>query len=346
MPRASSSGAWAGLDLQEAGWPPVCIRHRRVDGSWNDAGPAGPGTPPGQRRCPASAFADSCPGTGEHMPVPGRAGRPGGWEALGSGVGRWGGVLALASRNSPQELRVSVWQGRASQALLLACWVLRGAQRPGAVRTAWPLFSTPPGWLTHQAFSLLKVKTSRTCCLFFCVSASSGNLPPQGSWRGEDLGVPGSERKVARCEGSHVTWHLRGGTRLARTQGRAFLLLVDVASGVVAAKTRRPFSLRLPRSDMPEENRPVPEREPRHALVTVRVRPRVSRHFVTEGPRRGGGRRVPRLLVAPRRADAFPSPSFLSVANDGLSRTENATHPASSPSAPRLPRDREDGSEC
>lgn len=177
MPRAASSGACAGLDLQESGEPPACTHHRRVRGSWKGSSPAGSGAP-SQCRYPASAFTDQRPGTGEPVQVSGRAGRPGGREALGSGVGRWvgtgprwGGVLALASRNSPQELRISVWQGRESQAPLLARWALRCARRPGAVLAARPAFSRPPGRPILQAFSLVKVKTLKTYCLFFCVSA-------------------------------------------------------------------------------------------------------------------------------------------------------------------------------
>lgn len=69
-----------------------------------------------------------------------------------------------------------------------------------------------------------------------------------------------------------MTLHLWGGTGLARIKGRVFLLLVNTASGVLAATKRRHFLLCLLRNDTSEKNRHVPESLGSHWSLPVCAR--------------------------------------------------------------------------
>lgn len=66
-----------------------------------------------------------------------------------------------------------------------------------------------------------------------------------------------------------MTLHLWGGTGLARIKGRVFLLLVNTASGVLAATKRKHFLLCLLHSDTSEKNCHVPESLGRHWSLPV-----------------------------------------------------------------------------
>lgn len=80
---------------------------------------------------------------------------------------------------------------------------------PGALGPCSPLsqlcprhLADPPGVLPGQGQDI-KYLMSLLCLGCY------RDLPRHGSWQSEDFCVPVFEQKVARCEGSHVTLHLR-----------------------------------------------------------------------------------------------------------------------------------------
>lgn len=154
-------------------------------------------------------------------------------------------MLALAGWSSPQELscgpelRMSVWHGcesPGSAACLLGAEVCPApwgqAHRSASFVHATGLVD-PPGVLPGQGEHIKYLMFLLSCL------GCSRNLPRHGSRQGEGLCVQVSEQKVARCEGSHVTLHLGGDMGVARIKGHISLLLVNMASGVLAAKNRR-----------------------------------------------------------------------------------------------------------